>query len=186
MKGELKYDILKWVVVAAAIAVAFLIQGCYTQKKATEHVSKAAYKYPGVVAEMTRKLYPCTVLLKTDTITTQKDSIVYVDVDCPDMPTNGTQSDYAGDDTVTLVRYATKTQIKTIKVPVTLPVVTKTVNRWFEDSAKIFVLQKLSDGKQKEIDRLSGKLKQRNSWFLWLLLALGVSVVINVIQIKRK
>jgi hypothetical protein len=183
---RIKYDILKWLVVGVAIAATFLFYGCYTQKKATEQISKAAYKYPAVVAEMTRKLYPCTVLLKTDTITTQKDSTVYVDVDCPDMPVNGTQTDYAGADTVTVVRYATKTQTKVVRVPVTLPVVTKTVVRYFEDSAKIFVAQNSLAKSQAAVSALEVKVKSRGKWFLWALALLAVSVVINVIQIKRR
>jgi hypothetical protein len=181
---ELKTDILKWLVVALSIAITFLFSGCTTAKKIERKIGIYNVKKPAVVAEMTRRLYPCTVLLKTDTITTTKDSTVWVE--CPDMPTNGTQTDYAGADTVQVVRYATKTQIKTVRVPVTLPVVTKTVNRWFEDSAKIFVAQKQVQDKQKEIEKLTGKLEKRNKWFLWLLLALGLSVVVNVLMIKRK
>lgn len=100
---------------------------CYTQKKAIEQVNKADEKFPEVVAKLARDKYPCTDLLKPDTLVTIKDSIVFVEVECPDVinPT-----------TVIKVDTVNNVITKTIRVPVNMPVQVKYITKWYEDSAK--------------------------------------------------
>jgi len=151
------------------------VAGCYTQKKATEQVNKANDKFPELVAKLARDKYPCTDLLKNDTAVIFKDTTIYVD--CPDT---------ARTDVFETVRVDTvnHTITKTIRVPVTLPVKTVYVNKWYEDSAKLKLHTLTITSLQKEIDRLqadnntlAGKLKTRTK-IMWLFVVIAVGMTI--------
>lgn len=105
-----------------------LFPSCYNAKKATQQVNKANDNYPEVVAKIARDKYPCTDLLKPDTLITYKDSLVLVEIECPELiePT-----------TVVKIDTVNNVITKTIRVPVNMPIQTRTVTKWFEDSAKL-------------------------------------------------
>lgn len=150
------------------------LTGCYTAKKAEQQVNKANDKYPDVVAKLARDKYPCTDLLKPDTAVLYRDTTVYID--CPDsIPT-----------TFEVVRRDTvnNTVVKTVRVPVTLPVKTVYIDRWFEDSAKLKLMasqvasvQKENQKLQAKNDTLSGRIKTRTKlMWLFLIIAIGLTV----------
>lgn len=166
---ELPYNTgVAWTVVLCLIAMAFIsaLTGCYTQKKATEQVEKANDKFPAVVAKMARDKYPCKDLLKPDTTTIYQDSIILVEIECPDVPTE-------------VIRVDTVNNVitRTVRVPVNMPVQIRTVTKWYEDSAKLklFTLQVESlqadtASLRQETVKLSGKVSSRNKWLLWLII----------------
>lgn len=163
-----------------SLLIAVAIVGCYTPKKATEQTQKALIKYPGVVADVARTAFPC-VTTESDTVITTQDSLIYID--CPDN-TVVTTADYTWPDTVVKV-VRLPGSVKTVRVPVTLPVRTITVTNKVEDSAKIFLITAELAKASKEVDRLQGKVERRGKLLLWLVIALAVSVLINYIQFKK-
>lgn len=161
-----------------------LITGCYTQKKAQEQVNKANDKYPEVVGKLARDLYPCTDLLKPDTLIVHGDTIIMVE--CPEMEL---QSDYTPaarrGDTLRLPG-------KIIRVPVTLPVQTRYITNWYEDSAKIKLAALELTKSMKEIGQLKTELTamtgSRNwyrRYFWWLILAVVILGVFSAYKIFK-
>ena len=161
------------------LAILFSLGGCYTQRKATEQTQKALIKYPGVVAKVARAAFPCTTT-KADTIITTQDSLIYID--CPDN-TVITAADYTGPDTVTKV-IRLPGQVRTVRVPVTLPVKTVTIVQKVEDSAKIYILQAATLRLQADNDKLRGKVANKNKALKWIIIVLLVSLGLNFIQFK--
>lgn len=143
---------------------------CYNSKKATEQVNKADSKFPEIVAKLARDKYPCSDLLKPDTLTTIKDSLIFVDVECPDTLT-----------TETVLRTDTLNNVitKTIRVPVNMPIQIRTITKWYEDSAKLKLASIEQNKLIKENERLttenkiqSKKITNKNkeNWF-WRIVA---------------
>jgi len=161
------------------LAILASLGGCYTPKKATDQTYKALYKYPGVVAKITRDAFPCTTT-KADTVISTKDSLIWIE--CPDN-TVVTPADYTGPDTVTKV-IRLPGSVRTVRVPVTLPVKTVTIVQKVEDSAKIYVLQAATLNLQADNDKLSTKVANRNKALKWLVIALLISAGLNFIQFK--
>ena len=152
--------------------------GCTTAEKLTY---KAISKDKAKVAEITRAEFPCTTT-KADTVISTKDSLIWIE--CPDN-TVVTAADYTGPDTVTRI-IRLPGSVRTVRVPVTLPVKTVTIVQKVEDSAKIYVLQAATLKLQADNDKLRGKVHSRNTWLKWLVIALLISAGLNFIQFKRK
>ena len=113
-------------------------------------MDKAERKDPTIVAKCARDKFPCTDLLKPDTSIVYKDSLVFVEIECPEvMP-----------DSVVLVKTDTvkNTIIKTIRVPVNVPVQIKYITKWYEDSAK----QKICNEALNKADLSIQKLQAAN------------------------
>ena len=154
------------------------LSACTTAEKLTY---KAISKDKAKVAEITRAEFPCTTT-KADTVISTKDSLIWIE--CPDN-TVVTAADYTGPDTVTrFIRLPGS--VRTVRVPVTLPVKTVTIVQKVEDSAKIYVLQAATLKLQADNDKLRGKVHSRNTWLKWLVIALLISAGLNFIQFKRK
>lgn len=103
-----------------------LLAGCSSAK---ELMDKAEKKDATIVAEYARQKYPCKDLLKPDTAVIWKDTTVYID--CPDT--------IKGNDfevIVTKTDTVNKTTVRTVRVPVNMPVRTQVITKWYEDSAK--------------------------------------------------
>lgn len=113
-----------WVALLLIIIIA-IMAGCSSAKKLLD---KAERKDSKIVAEYARDKYPCTDILKPDTTVIIKDSLIFIDIECPDIvPAE------------IVVKTDTVNNIitRTIRVPVTLPVQVKYITKWFEDSAKL-------------------------------------------------
>jgi len=143
-----------------------ILTGCSTAK---ELLDKAEKKDPAIVAKYARDKYPCTDLLKPDTAVIWKDSTVYID--CPEVTT-----------TFETVRFDTINNVvtKIVKVPVNMPVRTQTITKWYEDSAKLKILnveatacqesvKKLQAANDKQAIKISRKSKE--NW-IWRIIAL--------------
>lgn len=160
------------------LAILASLGGCTTAEKLTY---KAMAKDKAKVAEITRAEFPCTTT-KADTVISTKDSLIWIE--CPDN-TVVTAADYTGPDTVTRI-IRLPGSVRTVRVPVTLPVKTVTIVQKVEDSAKIYVLQAATLKLQADNGKLRGKVHSRNTWLKWLIIALLISAGLNFIQFKRK
>jgi len=154
---------LRWILVLLAgfLILCAILLSCTSAKKMVE---KAYAKDPNAVAEIARDKFPCTVLLKTDTTTMVRDSVVFID--CPEQPIQPGQIFH--DTLINVVSGG----VRTVRVPVHLPIEIKYVNRYFEDSAKIRLITADRDKWAGKVDRLEGSLAWYRKWFWWLLVLL--------------
>lgn len=162
------------------VLAAALLCGCYTEKKAQKQVDKAVKHQPEIAAETLRKAFPC--ITKVDTVVKIDTGYDFIEIQCPDTPQPVVKVD-----TVIIDRKTKEKVYLTGKiVRVGAPKETITITKLVKDSAEIFLLNKqikdLTDGKL--ID--NQKIKNRNKWILWLLVALIISVLFNVIKFNRK
>lgn len=139
------------------LAGILILTGCYTPQKAQQQVDKANNKFPEIVAKLARDKYPCTDLLKPDTAVIWKDTVVYVD--CPDT-SKAQEYGPVRVDTVNSVRTVVLPG-KTIKVPVSIPVKTLYIDRWFEDSAKLKLASIERDKLLKENESLKNTIRAK-------------------------
>lgn len=146
---------------------------CYTADKAQQQVNKADAKFPEIVAKLARDKYPCTDLLKPDTVVTYEDSLIFIE--CPD--SNYAPGDYA---TVRTDTIHVAGESRTVRVPVKILVPSKVINNWFEDSAKIKLLMvevarlneanmELTNTVKKQDIKIANKNKE--NW-IWRIIAL--------------
>jgi len=152
------------------ILLILLFASCRTAKELLEAAEK---KNPAIVAELARDKYPCTDLLKSDTAVIFKDTTVYID--CPEVTT-----------TYEVVRVDTINNVvtKTVRVPVTMPIRTEYITKWFEDSAKLKILtveatacHEAAKKLQADKDSLQTKVnrKSKENW-IWRVIALALLV----------
>lgn len=150
--------------------------GCYTPKKALKELNKALDKQPNAVAEFTRKEFPC-IDLKNDTVT--KVEYEFLEVACPGVVTEPVKLD-----TVFVTKnktyYVEKQKI--IAIPSKTIYITKTI----EDSAKIKVIAGQLANVMKDRDYYEKKQSRSSDWIKWLLIALGCSVVLNILFATNK
>ena len=161
----------------AFIFLSVVMLSCSPVKKANKFLSKAFHADSATVALRTRTVYPC-IITASDTLTVVSDSLIYID--CPDTK----PSDYFTKiDTITKEGTVV---IKTIKVPVHLPIKTVYINTKIEDSAKIKVIMTENSRIIKEYTKIEKKVDNRNTLIkilIGLLLAAGLFLFI---LIKRK
>lgn len=128
-----------------------LLAGCSSAK---ELMDKAERKDPAIVATYARDKYPCKDLLKPDTAVIWKDTTVYID--CPDT--------IKGNDfevIVTKTDTVNNTVVRTVRVPVNMPVRTQVITKWYEDSAKLKINQVHITNLQRDTASLTAS---RDSW----------------------
>ena len=162
-----------------------LLTSCskYTELTATKDVNRAYVNHPKVVAKIARDAFPC-IEKKNDTLINYRDSLVYIE--CPEIST-ATPIDYLGTDTVVI------TKSKTVRVPIYMPIKTVTVTKFIEDSAKIMqlnsgLLEAINEtAKQKDYgESLEAKIKSKNKYILYFLIAFLLSLLVNYLQFKNK
>lgn len=162
------------------LLVAAILCGCYSEKKAQKQIDKAVQKRPEVAAESLRKAFPC--MTKVDTIVKIDTGYDFIEIQCPEIPEPVTKVD------TIIINKGTKEKVflpgKIIRVGA--PKETITITKLVRDSAEIYLLNKqISDlTKGKLID--NEKIKNRNRWILWLLVALIISILFNIIKFNRK
>lgn len=171
MKPKIKIDL--WAILLIGVCLAILLFGCSTPQQLMD---KAERKNPSIVAQYARDKYPCNDLLRPDTAVIWKDSLIYIDCPEPEPPAG---NDYQKPgDTVTVVKWMPGTT-RTVRVPVSIPVKSQLVTRWYEDSAKIKISQvainqckKEAEQLQNDNTRLQGKVanKTTENW-IWRLIA---------------
>ena len=119
---------INWVYIGLiALLIIAWFSSCSTAK---ELIDKAEKKDPAAVAAYTRDKYPCKDLLKPDTAIIWKDSVIYIE--CP-ANTNTNEFEVVR----TITDTVNKVIVKTVRVPVNMPVRTQVITKWYEDSAKL-------------------------------------------------
>ena len=167
------------------IFILLLLSGCYTAKKADQQVTKAQLYHPEVVAKKAALWYPCKPL------STGIDSSEYKEWLLQMEELNNFYASIIPDsvqiyqvvkDTI-LVEKIKQVQKEIIMLKSSPPVI-KTIT--LIDSAGNYNKQQNIDRLQKaynDEDKKNGDLKEV---LLWLVIALAVSVIINIIQAKFK
>lgn len=158
------------------ILIILLFASCNATKQAAKHLNKAFKKDRVYVAKATRDSFPCIELLRTDTALVVLDSVVYVE--CPDYS-----------NVVNKVTHDTsfiKGVNKTIRVPVYIPVQTKIITKYFEDSAKIFIAQKETAKANVETEKYKNKSQRRGNFITWLIVAILALIATTILLIRSK
>lgn len=158
-----------------------ILSGCSTAK---ELLDKAEKKDPAIVAKYARDKYPCSDLFKPDTAIVYKDSMVFVEVECPEVVTA---------ETIIKIDTVNNVVMKTIRVPVTVRTAGQVITKYYEDSAKLKIYATELNGCNTEVqtlkasnDSLSDKAARRGkeNW-IWRIIA-TVLICWQVWKIYRK
>lgn len=161
--------------VVYTLILAAILGSCYTDRKATEQVTKAILRKPALTAELTRKAFPC-IEVKKDTFITYVDTII--EADCPDTSSN---QYFTVHDTV--VRHTNSTKTIKVKVPIQLP--SKEVKVYVKDSADLVVANaKISDLENKVL-KLEEKNDKKTKYIWWLAILAVILAGINYLQWKK-
>jgi hypothetical protein len=140
------------------LMLSVIIAGCYTQKTALRHLQKAKLKQPGITAKFAAEQYPPAI--------SSSDTITRIDTGYVMVPVYNTDT----------IHFTKNEIVKVDKIKVVTKVVT--VTNTIIDSAKVSdLLYQLS---QCKADKERTKDKGNNLIF-WLLVALCVSLFINLL-----
>ena len=162
------------------LCLALVLQGCYTQKKALKDLNKANDLQPKVVADYVREHFPCTIkdtILKIDT------SYQYVTILCPSTDPLEIKGEESIVDTIYIDKVVTK--INTIKKVVAIPSKTITITKYYEDSAKLKSLYISISQAKEELNNCQQKKESKSEWIKWLIICLCLSVILNIIQLRK-
>jgi hypothetical protein len=153
------------------ILILICLSGCFNAKKS---IQKLERKAPEKLAEYCGKEFPVKETIKIDT------AYEFLDLVCPD-PLVKTDT-IIGKDTIiikqnSIIAKTYKNGI--VKVPI------RTITITSKDTASL-KLAAIEIQKQKDnADKLANKLTSTRNWLLLLVVALAISVVLNVILIRR-
>ncbi len=182
LQSLLKYILAFLLALLFLVGCAYLLSSCSTAEKLMD---KAEKKDPAIVAKYARDKYPCKDLLKNDTAIIWRDTLVYVD--CPDTLPKGNDFEVIKYDTVN------KVVVKTIRVPVTLPIRTQTITKWYEDSAKLKIgvlrIAELEKANKEQADHIAAITKKINhktkeNW-IWRIIA-SVLIIWQVWKLYKR
>lgn len=162
------------------IPILFCFVACNSTKQAAKHLDKAFKKDRVYVAKVTRDSFPCTDLLRTDTAFVSYDSTVYIE--CPDY--GGVQVSH--DTIINKIGVGKISESSKIIIPVTLPIRTQIITKYFEDSAKIILAKNELIKCAKLVDEFKGKASRRKSLIIWLIGAVAILTATNILFIKAK
>lgn len=174
------------------LIILVLLSSCNLEKQALKHLHKAEMKSPLKVAEYCAKNFP-VVITSNDTITQiEYDSII---VDCPPVKTDwvlqkDSTGNYSKQGVITykksnhrgLVRTDT---IKGKKVLQTKTII-NTITKYVKDSAAVQHYKLLLDNCVDSSTLSNQKIERKSEWIKWLLIALGISVILNILFITNK
>lgn len=152
-----------------AIAVAFLLlAACSTSEKL---YNKAKGKNPVKVAQLCSTDWPC-ITTPQDTVRRTDTIVDIITVDCPDTTAYGPDS--------VIIRVPVK-----VRVPVTGIKETKTITVRIRDSAKIFIADEKTKEAIAKAEKWQRKAENRNTVIMWLIVVLALSIIGNIIMIKK-
>lgn len=159
-----------------------LICSCNPTQRAINKVNAVNKRHPEVLANFCRDTFPC-VTSKIDTVTTVEYD--FVEVQCP-----GYDYDNALVDTVWLT--FSKTQLIEGPTVIATEYKTNTITKVVKDSAAIRSCEleliscnnKCNDLIQQN-NKLQNKVTAKNRWIMWLIIALLLSIMCNIIQLKK-
>jgi hypothetical protein len=151
-----------------------LISSCYNSQKA---IDKLERKNPEKLAEYCKNELPCTGI---DTVVKSDTLYEFLELICPE------NTDNVQKDTFYITKpdkYRGSTgQVKVIAIPAK----TKTITVKVLDSASLRIAALRIDELKKYGDKYEGKWQSLRTALLWLIIALAVSVIGNIILIKWK
>lgn len=175
-----------------SLITAILLISCNPTKQAAKKVRKAYQLDQGQVAEFCSLQYPPTIM-PGDTIT--KIEYDFIEIECPPVqkPEWIMKTDSTGTISkqgVIVYKKANKRGIVRVdtsrtKVKVEVQKITKFVTKFVKDSAQVALLNSQLNKSKEESSGLRKKLDKRNSLVLWLVIALALSSIVNIIQLKR-
>jgi hypothetical protein len=158
-----------------------LLIGCNTSKMAEKKIHSAYKHHPEVVAKFLNDSLPC-VTTKIDTIVSTE--LEYITLKCPNY-----NYDSAMVDTIWLTHSKTQV-IEGVGVVVTEQR-TNTIQKSIKDSAEIKKYQLQLKSCDEELNKtkdenkkLTKKVDAKNKWLMWLVIALLISIIVNLIQYK--
>jgi hypothetical protein len=174
--------------VASITCIAFMVVylGCQVPEKTTTKKTEKAMrkaekllnKYPEVFADKYREVFPCETV-KTDTVYDWQNSTVYVE--CPPR-VDSTDTVYV--------------KAEPIRVPCPTKIERITITKTVRDSAEVFALRDTIESLKVNLytykhnyencERLRGEEKAKYESPLYLLLALILSVVGNLLQLRKR
>lgn len=146
--------------------------GCYTQKKAQHDLIKAQLSYPTVAANFARVFYPCVDI--RDTIVRSDTAYQFAEINC----------DTTRIDTIRLTTNQIifkQAKAKIVAVPTVTVYKTKLIKDTAENAFLNLRLQACEEEKQAWI----AKADNRQSRLWWLIIALAVSIILNLIQLRK-
>jgi len=161
------------------IVLLALLVGCNTPRMAEKKIQSAYKHHPEVVAKFLNDSLPC-VTTRIDTIETKE--LEYITLKCPDwfdMPMD--------------TQWLTSSRTQLIEGSSVIAYEKKyiTIEKSIKDSAEVMKYQlqlkscvdqlnKAKDDNQK----LTKKVDAKNKWLMWLVIALLISIIVNLIQYK--
>jgi len=144
------------------------VYGCYSPQKS---IQKLERKAPEKLAEYCGKEFPVKETIKYDT------AYEFLDLECPDVLVK--TDTIIGKDTIKLTKLVKGGIVRTK----TVQTITYTIT--VKDTASLRIAA-IEVQKQKDnAYRLANKLTSARNWLLWLVVALAISMVLNVILIRR-
>jgi hypothetical protein len=141
-------------------------------------LDKLCHKYPQICANYCKDNLPC-VTTKIDTVT--RVEYDFIEIQCPGV-------ENVKRDTIRV------TNTKTIKGPAVLVTQQQynTITKTIKDSAairscelEVIRLNKECDYWIEDNRKLSNKVVAKNRWIMWLIIALLLSIMCNIIQLKK-
>jgi hypothetical protein len=144
------------------------VYGCYSPQKS---IQKLERKAPEKLAEYCGKEFPVSETYRIDT------AYEFLDLVCPDEVVK--TDTIIGKDTIKLSNFD---KTKTVKTK-TIKTITYTIT--VKDTASLRI-SAIEIQKQKDnADRLSNKLTSARNVLLWLVVALAISLILNIILIRK-
>ena len=160
-----------FIIMKNLLIILVLLSSCNLEKQALKHLHKAEMKSPLKVAEYCAKNFP-VVITSNDTITQiEYDSII---VDCSPVKIF---------DTITkrvLVSGGHK------KIALQTKTIYNTITKYVKDSAAVQHYKLLLDNCVESSALSNQKMDRKSEWIKWLLIALGISVILNILFITNK
>ena len=158
------------------MATSLLISSCYSLRDAERDLDKAKQYYPDVVAQRTRDWFPCNTGSDTS-IRTEYD---FIEIACP-----GVDS-VTKLDTIILTKTKNPRSIFIEKQKIVgIPSETKYITKVVRDSAQIYSLETRVKGCAEELKHYMGKAERRGQINLWLIILLTISMLLNVLKIRK-
>ena len=129
--------------------------------------NKAKAKDPVKVAELCSQDWPC-ITIERDTAVITDTIIDIISLDCPDTAAYGPDS--------VIIRVPVK-----VNVPMPRIRETREITIRIRDSVTVYLAAKAN----KRTDDMEGKVKRRNKVILWLIVALVISILLNILKLRR-
>ena len=160
------------------VLIAMTTLSCNLSKK----LDKLNEKHPELLAKFCKDTFPC-VTTKIDT--SKSIEYEFIEIQCP-----GYDYDNAYIDTVWLTH--SRTQVIDGPAIVVTEKLTNTITKTIKDSAAIRSCEleliscnnKSNDLLQQNV-KLQNKVTTKNRWIMWLIIALLVTIIGNIIQLKK-